>query len=132
MRIKRPEERWFQCVDDPDEGSVLIKHLSPGEIQDITDATMPQKIEYSPDEKGNMVPEFSITPDRKIERESIMTSAIKDWKNFFDENGNPIECTKENIIRASREIYGFNEFIAECRKILADDVANEMAGQEKN
>jgi len=132
MRIKRPKERWFPCVGDPDKARVLIKHLTPGEIQDLTDETMPQKIEYEQDDEGNMVPNFSMVPKRKEEREQTLVLAVKGWENFFDENEKPLDCTEENIIRASREIDGFNEFIAECRNTLAKDIEKEKAGQEKN
>ena len=63
MRISRQKERWFPCEGDPDEGSVLIKHLSPGEAQDIIDEVLPQKIDYELDDKGNMVPQFSNVND---------------------------------------------------------------------
>jgi hypothetical protein len=132
MRIRRPLERWFPCVDDPDEGEVLIKHLSPGELQDIEDEEMPQRINYEPDDKGNMIPQFSIAPDRKHARERRLVLSVKGWRNFFDEDGNPIEHSDENVIRASREIDGFNEFVADCRKKLAEDVKKDEAGQEKN
>lgn len=132
MRIKKVAERWFPCVDDPDEGSVKIKHLSPGEVQDIYDETMPQNIKYEPDGEGNMIPVFNTEMNRKDQREKTMTAAIVDWKNHFDEGGNLLECTPENIIRASREIEGYSQFIDGCRNILGKDIEKEKEMQEKN
>lgn len=132
MRIRRPTERWFPCIGDPDEGSVLIKHLTPGEVQDISNQAMPQKYEYEPDEDGNLIPKLTVDMNTGMSRELTLIACIKDWKNFFDEDGNLLECTPENIIRASRKIEGFNDFIAECQNTLAEDIKNEERGQEKN
>ena len=132
MRIKRTVERWFPCEGDPDEGSVLIRHLSPGEVQDIYDETMPQNISYEPDEKGNMVPIFKTDMDRRVQREKTMTACIKDWKNFYGLEDETLECNEGNIIRASREIEGFNQFIDDCRNVLTKDIEEEKELQEKN
>ena len=132
MRISKSTQRWFPFVDDPDEGSVLVEHLSPGDTQDIYDETMPQNIEYEEDDKGNMVPIFKTDMDRKAQREKTLVACIKDWKNHFDEQGEPIKCNPENIIRASRGIEGYNEFITECRNTLADDIEKEKKVLEKN
>ena len=132
MRIRRPTERWFPCVGDPDEGSVLIKHLTPGEVQDIANEAMPQKYEYAPDDEGKLIPKLTVGMDTGISRELTFIACILDWKNFFDEDGNQLACTPENITRASREIEGLNDFITECQNILADDIKKEAGGQEKN
>lgn len=132
MRIKRTVERWFECENDPDEGSVLIRHLSPGEVQDIYDETMPQNIKYEQDEKGNMVPVFNTEMNRKVQREKTLLACIKDWKNFYGFENELLECNEDNIIRASREIEGFNQFIDKRREILSKDIEQEKESQGKN
>jgi len=132
MRIRRSAERWFPMVGDPDEGSVLIKDLTPGEIQDIVDKAMPRKYEYEADEKGNQIPKLTVNMDNTLQRELTFTACILDWKNFYDEEDALMECTPENIIRASRKIGGFNEFVIDSQNTLTKDVAEEKKGQEKN
>ena len=132
MRIKRTVERWFECENDPDEARVLIRNLSPGEIQDIYDETMPQEIKYEQDEKGNMVPNFKTDMDRKAQREKTMVACIKDWENFYGYEDELLECNDGNIIRASREIEGFNQFVDNCRNIIAKDIEQEKESQVKN
>ena len=132
MRIRRSTERWFKCDGDPDEGSILIKDLTPGEIQDIVDKAMPRKYEYEADEKGNQIPKLTVNMDNTLQRELTFKACILDWKNFFDAEGKPLECTPENIVRASREIEGFNEFVIDCQNTLTKDIAEEKQGQEKN
>ena len=117
---------------DPDEGEVKIKHLSPGERQDIFDKVFLQEIEYETGEQGKMIPKMKQVTDRKKDREQTLVRAVKDWKNFFDEDGKPLECNEKNIIRASREIEGFAEFVAECRQTMDEHIFEEEKELEKN
>ncbi len=43
-----------------------------------------------------------------------------------------MECTPENIIKASREIDGFNELVNDLREQLAEDIAKEKEDQLGN
>jgi len=119
-------------VGDPDNAKVLIKHLTPGDVHDISDESMPKKYEYDADESGKLIPKMTVGLNTTVQREMTLEACIKGWENFFDVNGDVLECTPENIIRASREIDGFNEFITECQKTLADDIKKEATVQEKN
>ena len=132
MRIKRPTERWFPMVGDPDNSKVLIKHLTPGDVQDIADESMPKKYEYDADADGKLIPKMTVGMNTTVQREMTFKACIKGWENFFDEDGGVLECTPGNIVRASREIEGFNEFITKCQKTLADDISKELKVQEKN
>lgn len=132
MKITKVTERWFPCPDDPDNGKILIKSLSPGERQDIFDKTMPQKVEYEADDDGNLIPSFSMDSDRALERDLTLKACVVDWESFYDEDGEPLECTPKNIIRARREIEGFFEFVSGCRAKLDSDIAKELEDQEKN
>ena len=132
MRISRPRDAWFPCPDDPDGGKVLIKYLLPGERQKIFDATMPQKIESESGEDGKLKPLLLLHPDRETDREMTLKACVVDWENFFDEKGEPLECTHENIMRAADEIEGFVEFVTECRLTLESDIMLGQKEQEKN
>ena len=132
MRITRPTERWFPMVGDPDNGRVLIKHLTPGEVQDISETSMPKSYQYDSDEDGKLIPKMTVGMNTTLQREMTFKSCIKSWENFFDESGDVLECTPENIVRASREIDGFNEFITDCQKTLEEEIKAERTVQEKN
>lgn len=131
MRIKRQAERWFEIPNDPDEGQVLIKHLNPGEISDIMDEVFEQTIIYKADGDQEPKPEFIQKTDRRKDREKTLVASVLNWKKFFDQNGNPLKCTPENIIRASREIEGFNVMITEFREKLARDIQAESVKEDK-
>lgn len=134
MRIKNVEERWFDVPNDPDKARLKVKHLTPGETQDIFDKVFVQKIDYKKGKgkKAKLEPVFSQKTDKKLDRELTLTSVVVDWENFFDKKDKPMECTPENIIKASREIDGFNELVNDLREQLAEDIAKEKEDQLGN
>lgn len=131
MRISKPQARWFPVPKDPDEASILIKHLSPGEIQDIVDKVMVQEIEYAMNESGDRTPILRQTNNRGKDRQLTILACAKDWKKFYDSEGKALAFTEENVLLAIREINGFSEFVGECREQLDKDIANEREAQKK-
>ncbi len=139
MRIKKQMERWFEIPNDPDEAQILIKHLSPGEITDIMDEVFTQTIIYKPDDDQDphdkkdpvLKSEFIQETDRRKDREKTLIASVIGWKKFYDQEGKALECTPENVIRASREIEGFNGMVTDFRKRLADDIQKEEVKEEK-
>jgi len=132
MRISKAEERWFEIPGDPDGGRLKIRHLLPGERAEVWEKAFPQGVQYRPDEKGKMAPEFNMKPDRKYDREETAKRAVKDWENFFDADGKALECTPENVVRAVNEIEGFTLLVNTFREQLSEDIAKEREDQEKN
>lgn len=133
MRISKPIERWFDVPDDPDGARLKIRHLSPGEVADIVDQAVEQKIIYAQTEDGKMVPTYSSTTNRGLDRTMTMQKAVVDWENMFEADGKTkMECTPENVLRASREIGGFVAYVGQFRAKLAEDIDNEKETQRKN
>jgi len=131
MRITKPRERWFPVPGDPDEAQVKIKHLLPGEIQEIVDAAMVQEVEYR-QHGEEMRPILRQINDQRKDREKTMLAAVRGWKNFYDEKDKPLQFSEPNVLRAMREIDGFIDFVGECREKIANDVEAEREAQEKN
>ncbi len=131
MRIKKQIERWFEVPNDPDEAQILIKHLSPGEITDIMDEVFTQTIVYKADGDEEPQPEFIQETDKRKDREQTLVASVVGWKKFYDQEGKVLKCTPENVIRASREIEGFDSLVTGFRKRLADDLQKETAKEEK-
>jgi hypothetical protein len=132
MRIKNPDERWFEIENDPDGARVKIKNLTPGEMNDILDKAFRLETEYIRDDKGKLQPKMHQINDRNLDREETLKACIVAWENFFDKNGEPLDRTPYNIIRAAREIDGFIEMINEFRDRLRKDIKQEEEEQEKN
>jgi len=131
MRISKVTTRKFFVPDDPDKAWVEIKQPLPGETQDIFDKVFVQKIEYKKGKKGKMEPKFSQETDKKLDREMTLKTVITGWGEFYDRDGEKMECTPENIIKASRKIEGFNEFVNESRETMAEDLKTEKENQKK-
>lgn len=133
MRIMKPVERWFPTPKDPDKSEVLIRHLLPGELLDTINEASNQETRYVIQEgEADLRPEMiSRSKPGEIQRRQYLM-AVRDWKNFFDESGSPMECTDENKVRAMRSIEGFIDFVSECRRKLAVDVERERVALEKN
>jgi len=133
MRISKVIERWFDVEGDPDKARLKIKHMLPGETQDIFDQVFEQKVDYKKTgKKGKLEPTFSQNTNKKLDRELTLSTVVVGWENIFDRDGKPLECTPENVIRASRDIDGFTELVNEFREILAADIKGERENQKKN
>ena len=132
MRAKKTIERWFPVPNDPDNGEVLIKHLGSGELIKISEKTNQTETRYSASEDGKFKPDMVIKSDTSGHSDMLIDAAVVDWKNFFDADGNAMDCTRENKIKAKVEIDGFAELVTECRGRLAEDVQAEELAAEKN
>ena len=130
MRIRKPTERWFKVPNDEDKAELLIKALTPGERFAIFDAAFKQEVTYesATDDK----PTVRQTTDKKADRIETAKAVIKDWKNIFDRDGTPLDCTPENIEKAVNGIEGFMVLVRECMDKLDADLEKEKKGQEKN
>ena len=133
MRISKINERQFDVEGDPDKARLKIKHLSPGEVQDIFDQVFVQTVEYKKTgKKGKFEPNYSQKTDKKLDRELTLSNAVVGWENVFDRDGKKLECTPENVIIVARGIDGFSELVNEFRAVLAEDIRQEKENQKKN
>ena len=132
MRISKVIERWFDVPDDPDKARLQIKHLLPGETQNIYDQVFEQKIDYKKGKKGKLEPTFSQNTNKKLDRKLTLTTAVVGWENMFGLDGKKLKFTPENIVLASQKIDGFTELVNEFRETLAKDIKGEKEEQRKN
>ena len=132
MRIKKATERWFEIPGDEDGARILVRHLRPGEIQDIVDEVMVQEIVYEQPEEGEKAKSILRQKnDTRKDRKATILASLVGWESFFDEFEQTLEHNEENVLRAVREIDGLAEFIQDCRKTLAEDHGKEFADQKK-
>jgi len=128
MRISKTLERWFKIPQDPDNGEILIVHLRPGEVQEILTANMTQEFIY---EQGDERPRMIQRQNPGSNRDKQILSAVRNWKNFYDEDGKKMKCDEANVIKAIQKIDGFVEFVSECREKLAKDAKSDFEEQKK-
>lgn len=127
MRLNKRLEAWFDVPEDPDKGKVLVVHLNDGDKADIMQAASPTVMKINLQGEATRESVYN----RVIDREMTVKKSIKDWKNFFDEDGKPIPCTDENKARFARED-GFMAFVSDCREKLEAMATEQKKVKEKN
>jgi hypothetical protein len=131
-KLKKRHRRWFEIPDDPLRGEVEIVHLSKTEIQDImTRGIDTRVITKAGADGGPGVPETQTKVNNSLIRSEVAVAAVKNWKNFQDQDGKALECTPENVPLFARD----DEFMAQltrCREILGREVAEQEEAERKN
>lgn len=131
MRIrKQREEKWFDFEDDPDGGRVKIRELKPSEEQDLWTEAFAYVLDKFPDADQTSSSFMALINRKNIEM--ALVSAVTAWENFFNGDGEPIDCNEENVLLAMQEIDGcYNAFVI-FRNELTKINRKETEAQEKN
>ncbi len=128
IKLTTKRTKWFVLPQDSDgETQVEILHLKPGVLAEI-------------ERKANRVvgrqvsDGFTTEVDIDLTKRAaeVLKACIVDWKGFQDENGKPMKCTKENILRVHGDFDWFFGQIEEFRAELAAEVEADEEGAEKN
>lgn len=91
-RLSAKKEMWYDIPGDEDGAKIKILHLTPGDLQKISNETS-RWIGKSENEK--MVSELEYQPLQQLKLTRI--AAVIDWDNFYDENGNKMKCSNKNV-----------------------------------
>ncbi len=131
MRLSKLTKAFFPLPDDPDKSSFEIKHLLSGDLAEIDDQTNREFVELVKDDSGNVSAKATIDIKKKIKNELTVCKAVTEWKNVFDDVGEPMECNKANKLRLCREVSddewkAFLNFITNSRKTLAQQAQKEQ------
>ena len=141
MRMKQTVACTFPIPNDPDKGEVTIKHLSPGEVDDLQEKVAGIAMRLREGEDGRLVREGDVKQLHGDERYIVVTSCVVGWKNVRDPDGVDMACDYAGIIRACREseiedeegkIITFSEFVGRCRDKLAKQVNARQEAAAKN
>lgn len=138
MKLQKLTSAWFTLEADPDKSSFEIKHLRSGEINQIVEKTYKQRFEFRKDEETDeMIPVPMLEVSKLEEKSLTIIEAVLNWKNVFDEEGVPLDCTTANKERFCKELSEsdfvvFSSFIQDSRKTLADQIDKENKATEKN
>jgi hypothetical protein len=123
-----PEKRvWFDVPDDPDGGSVEIRHIKDGEIQELISKNNETRTVY--DRKTEKT--YSRIRQRRAPALVMATAAVCDWKNHIGKDGKTMSCTPENVSEFLKED-GYLSFINACIGKVAKMVEQDKAEKEKN
>jgi hypothetical protein len=135
--VSRFDSAAGKIVYDPPAGDARVKIRSTIPFWEERAAKRKRVAEFALNPTTRAMERISYLKDQtpeelKTEREDAFDYAILEWENFIDrKTKEPIPCTRENKIKASRNIE-FSLFLNECLRILAeaDGLAKEQ--EEKN
>lgn len=137
-RLTAKKDQWFSIPGDEDKAKVKIIHLTPGDIQKISNDTSRW---VGKRENEDFVSELEYQPLEQIKLTRM--AAIVDWENFFDADGNKLKCTPANkglylnfdpelgVDKESGKPKLFSEWIDLFREELGKDTPTKEA-LEKN
>ena len=129
LKLTTKRTKWFSVPQDASgECQIEILHLKPGEVADI-EAKSNQIIGRQIGDQ-DFLTEIGFNPNDRAKK--IVNRALIEWKGFVGTNGKPLKCTEQNKMEVMREFDWFAGLIEDCRKTLADEVADEQEDAEKN
>ena len=133
-RLTSKKTVWYPIPGDEDNAEIQILHLKPGDLQDIESETS-RWLGKSVDKE--FVTELELNPTLQMRR--IRQISVVGWKGMFDENGDKMDCTQENVLKYLKAdpFLGeprkrFSEWIDEFRKSLAAEMEPQEAQAEGN
>lgn len=129
LKLTTKRTKWFVVPQDQSgETKVEILHLKPGEVADI-EAKSNQIIGRQIGDQ-DFLTEIGFNPNDRAKK--IVTRSVIDWKGFVGTNGKELKCNDITKMEVMKEFDWFAGFVEDCRKTLADEVAEELEGAEKN
>lgn len=129
LKLTTKRTKWFAVKQDPSgECQIEILHLKPGEVADI-EAKSNQIVGRQIGDQ-DFLTEIGFNLNDRIKK--IVTRSVIEWKGFYGTNGKPLKCTDANKLEVMNEFDWFASFVEDCRKQLAEEVAEEQEDAEKN
>lgn len=119
---------WFDVPDDPFKGRVRIRHLQDGEVSDVTSKAYDVQLSYAGE---GLPPKREVRHDLSKDANLTLCEAVDAWENFFDLDGNDMECTAENIMEYAKQGW-FRPFISDCREKVEVEFAKQQETATKN
>ena len=119
---------WFSFdEDDPQSGKICIRLANQAERDKIRKATRTQKEIFRQGQRF----EVEKTND-DLFSEMLWDYCIVDWIDLEDDNGKPIECTKENKLKLMKEHVGFQLFVGQSIEKLNNEIESRLDLTGKN
>ncbi len=135
MRLTARVQQRYEVPSDPDNGYIVLRHLSKGEIRKV-ESTVNQ-LSYQADETGAGGTRIDFDPYTRSRL--FAKEAIVEWGNMFDLKGRAMKLTQANLDKASvftmivdGEEVDFYEWVDGCREDLRSQVEVEVEVAEEN
>lgn len=94
-KIQQSATIWMDWPDDQMGGRIEVAEPTGGDLAEISDKTFSQRTVLDPDSGTGLYVEQK--NNSMLDRELTAIKFVKNWENFTDHQGNPMECTPENL-----------------------------------
>lgn len=131
-RLTSEYAEWREIPNDPDKGRIKVKHLKQGDINDIEDQIESYETLLRTDAEGKVHREVKINMAKGDKHYAYLCAALVDWENFYDLNGDLMECNDENKIRMARDDERLAPLVGKIRTEIGEKVAAMREEAEKN
>lgn len=119
---------WFKFdEDDPKSGEISIRAVNAAKRREIQKKCVKRRVEYKHGQRF----EFTESDD-DLFSEMLWDYVIADWHDLEDDDGKPIECTKENKVFLMLNNVGFALFVNECLEKVNEGFEERTKAVEKN
>jgi hypothetical protein len=127
--LKNPNPgAWFKFnEDDPASGEICIRAVNTAKRREIQKKCIKQRVEYKHGQRF----EFTESDD-DLFSEMLWDYVIADWHDLEDDDGKPIECTKENKVFLMLNNVGFALFVNECLEKVNADLENRVKKENED
>lgn len=132
-RLSAKKEMWYDITGDEDGAKIKILHLTPGDLQKISNETSRW---VGKSENDKMVSELEYQPLQQLRLTRI--AAVVDWDNFYDENGNKMKCSNKNVERylnhdpeLGKDADGKSKLFSEWLDYFREELAKTVAPKEE-
>ena len=132
LQLTKALEVWFPLTADDEGPAVLIRDLTPGDLEDIQTACLKFNSEIKNADKQTR--EMVVKPnfDDRLAKQMKFERAIKGFRQLLDEDGKEMTPSAGNIKKLSRNMYGFDAWFEDRLAELATMRVSQIAEKEKN
>lgn len=128
-RVKTAKTGVFPFED----GKIKLRGFLPGDRLEIEAKTLEVTREYRTKEDGEFDAVVVANSDRYRDMEMTVCKRVVSWdESFLDENGEVMDCTDANKIKAMIGMDGFFDFVEKHGKQLDTDMLKEKELERKN
>ena len=139
MRLALRSRDTFYVPNDPDKGSIDIKHLKINEIRDIESKI--NQLSLTTSENGDLVRKMDVNPYPLAKRLAI--ESLEGWSNMKDELGKDMNFNDVNLEAAAEYVimvevdgkeveHDFFSWVNICRDTLSKRVKQEQKDALEN
>ena len=129
LNLKDPNPGfWVHFEEDNDDsGKIAIRPVNSAKVEEIRKKAVKKRVEYK---HGNRFEVQDVNDE--LYSELLWDYSIADWSGLVDDDGNTIECTKENKIFLMKNHVGFARFVTDQMNQISEQYESRLTLVNEN